>query len=289
MLSMTGYGSAQTERDGRMITVEVKSVNHRFLDLSFRLPKGLLYLEDDLRRGVSSRISRGHAEVFVTYKNRRADAVRMTVNEELAALYRDAASRLAGILDKPNDCGTAFFASLPDMITLEEAEDDREAVAALAAETLDRALDGLVEMRRREGFRMKGDLETHMALLEDEVTQIEILAPHVPAVYRERLTERLRDLGAEVDPQRLAQEVALMADRCAIDEELARLRSHFSQMRAAFSEEGPSGKRMDFLIQEMNREVNTIGSKASDAGITLHVVAAKGEIEKMREQVQNVE
>ena len=289
MLSMTGYGSAQTERDGRTITVEVKSVNHRFLDLGFRLPKGLMFLEDALRQGVSARISRGHAEVFLTYKNRRADAVRLTVNEELAVLYRDAAARLADILAKPDDCGTAFYASLPDMITLEEAEDDREAVAALAAETLEKALDGLVEMRCREGLRMKSDLETHMALLEDEVNQIESLAPQVPAAYRERLKERLRDLGAEVDPQRLAQEVALMADRCAIDEELARLRSHFAQMRAAFNAEGPSGKRMDFLIQEMNREVNTIGSKASDAGITVHVVAAKGEIEKMREQVQNVE
>ncbi len=289
MLSMTGYGSAQTERDGRVITVEVKSVNHRFLDLAFRLPKGLMFLEDTLRQGVSARISRGHAEVFVTYKNRRADAVRMTVNEELAALYRDAVSRLAGVLGKNDDCGTSFFASLPDMITLEEAEEDRDAVAALASETLDKALDGLLEMRRREGLRMKGDLETHMALLEDEVTKIEALAPQVPVLYRERLKERLRDLGAEADPQRLAQEVALMADRCAVDEELARLRSHFSQMRAAFAMEEPSGKRMDFLIQEMNREVNTIGSKASDAGITVHVVAAKGEIEKMREQVQNVE
>ena len=289
MLSMTGYGSAQTERDGRVITVEIKSVNHRFLDLGFRLPKGLVFLEDILRQGVSARISRGHAEIFVTYKNRRTDAVRMTVNEELAVLYRDAAARLAGILGKPDDCGTAFFASLPDMITLEEAEEDRDAVASLAAETLDKALDGLVEMRCREGLRMKGDLETHMALLEDEVSKIGILAPQVPIAYRERLKERLRDMGAEADPQRLAQEVALMADRCAIDEELARLRSHFSQMRAAFEQEGPSGKRMDFLIQEMNREVNTIGSKASDAGITVHVVAAKGEIEKMREQVQNVD
>ena len=156
MLSMTGYGSAQTERDGRVITVEVKSVNHRFLDLAFRLPKGLMFLEDTLRQGVSARISRGHAEVFVTYKNRRADAVRMTVNEELAALYRDAVSRLAGVLGKNDDCGTSFFASLPDMITLEEAEEDRDAVAALASETLDKALDGLLEMRRREGLRMWG-------------------------------------------------------------------------------------------------------------------------------------
>ncbi len=289
MQSMTGYGSAQTERDGRTVTVEIKSVNHRFLDLAFRIPKGIMFLEDVLRQGIAGEIDRGHAEVFVTYKNLRSDAVRLNVNRELALRYREAAAELASVLGSPDDCGTSFYASLPDIITQEEAEDDRDAVSALALETLKKALEGLREMRAREGLRLKKDLEEHMALLEEEVRAIEKLAPRVPLVYRDRLKDRLRDLGAEADPQRLAQEVALMADRCAIDEELARLHSHFSQMRAAFEMRGPSGKRMDFLIQEMNREVNTIGSKASDADITAHVVTAKGEIEKLREQVQNVE
>ncbi len=286
---MTGYGSARAERDGREITVEIKSVNHRFLDLSFRMPKGLLFLEDILRSGIGEELDRGHCEVFVTYKNRRSDAKALNINGELAALYRDAMGRLAELLGCPDDAGTSFYASVPELMTLEEAEEDRDAVGALALETLKKALSGLREMRSREGLKMKKDLECHMALLEKEVDGIAQIAPMVPLNYRERLRERLRELGAEADPQRLAQEVALMADRCAIDEEIARLRSHFSQMRTAFEAEGPSGKRMDFLIQEMNREVNTIGSKASDVQITAHVVTAKGEIEKMREQVQNVE
>ena len=286
---MTGYGSAQTERDGRTVTVEVKSVNHRFLDPVFRLPKGLLFLEDGLRTLIGKELDRGHVEVFVAYRNLRGDAVRLNVNEELARMYRDAVNRLSAILGCGDDCGTAFYASLPDMISTEEAEDDRDEVSRLAEETLKKALEGLKEMRLREGARLKADLETHMGLLMDEVREIERLAPAVPLNYRDRLRERLKELGAEADPQRLAQEVALMADRCAIDEEIARLYSHASQMRAAFEADAPSGKRMDFLIQEMNREVNTIGSKASDAQITAHVVTAKGEIEKMREQVQNVE
>ncbi len=289
MQSMTGYGSARTERDGREITVEIKSVNHRFLDLAFRMPKGLLFLEDVLRRGIGGRVDRGHLEVFVTYKNRRSDAVSLSVNAPLAALYRDAVKKLGEALGCSDDCGTAYYASVPEVLTAEEAEEDRDAVGALALETLDKALEGLKEMRSREGLRMKKDLQTHMALLEKEIDAVEEKAPQVPRMYRARLEERLKDLGVEADPQRLAQEVALMADRCAIDEEIARLRSHISQMRTAFEADGPSGKRMDFLIQEMNREVNTIGSKASDAGITAHVVTAKGEIEKLREQVQNVE
>ena len=289
MRSMTGFGSGQAERDGRCVSVEIKSVNHRFLDLSFRLPKGLLFLEDPLRECISSGLDRGHAEVFLTYVNRREDSVSVTVNALLAQGYRAAAERLSGLLGIPDDCGTSFYASLPDVICVEAAAEDRDCLTALAVEAAGAALEELSAMRAREGARLEADLRFHMGLLMDQVKEIERLAPEVPAAYRERLRQRIADLGVEADPQRLSQEVALMADRCAIDEEISRLYSHMHQMQAAFDAEGPVGKRMDFLIQEMNREANTIGSKASDARITLCVVNAKGEIEKMREQVQNAE
>ena len=289
MKSMTGYGNAQLERDGRLLSVEIKSVNHRFLDLSFRLPKGLMFLEDVLRETISSRLGRGHVEVFLTYQNLREDSVSVTVNEALVSGYRRAVAELVERFGLQDDCGVSFYASLPDVINAQAAQEDAEGLAALAREAAGTALNGLCAMRNKEGARLEADLKCHMEELRSIVGKIELLAPDVPRAYREKLLQRLGELRVEADEQRICQEVALAADRCAIDEEIARLYSHIHQMELAFAGSGPMGKRMDFLIQEMNREANTIGSKASDSRITLLVVDAKGEIEKMREQIQNVE
>lgn len=294
MRSMTGYGRRQKSLEGREITVEIKTVNHRFLDLSFRLPRALAFAEDALRKQIGASLRRGHADVNVTYVNLRQDAREVRVDEGLALQYREAlvtvrrATRREGIMISGEDA--AWIASQPDVLQVTVKEEDQEAVLALLLDTAQEALRDVAEMRQREGEALKADLTLHLNAVEELRNEIEALAPGVPRAYQAKLQDRLKELGAqEIDPQRLAQEVALMADRCAIDEELSRLQSHIGQMRNAIAAEGETGRRLDFLTQELNREVNTIGSKASDAEITRLVVAAKSEIEKLREQVQNVE
>lgn len=290
MQSMTGYGRRQCCRDGREMTVEVKTVNHRFLDISCRLPRALSFAEDAVRRQLSRALRRGHVDVNVTYQNLRADAREVRVDEALALQYRDAFLRLHAAVGGKNDCGLSLIASQPDVLSVTVREEDQEEVSSLLSDALEGALGDVSAMREREGAALREDLRAHLdqvARLREEIAR---LAPGVPLAYQERLRARLQELGIkELDEQRLAQETALMADRCAVDEELSRLLSHMDQMRGALDAQGEVGRRLDFLIQELNREVNTIGSKAADAEITRLVVAAKSEIEKLREQVQNVE
>ena len=289
MMSMTGYGRKQHQADGREITLEIKTVNHRFLDVSARLPRALSFAEDAVRKQISEALTRGHADVFLTYTNTREDAREVRVDEALTAQYVTALKKLTEVIGEKGDA-FAFIAAQPDVLTVTTKEEDQEAVSALLRETLADVLGEVRRMRAIEGEALKKDLTLHLDALAALRDEIEKLAPGVPKSYQEKLLARLRDLGVkELDEQRLAQEVALMADHCAIDEELSRLRSHISQMRAAMEAEGEVGRRLDFLTQELNREVNTIGSKASDAEITKLVVQAKSEIEKLREQVQNVE
>lgn len=290
MRSMTGYGRVQLERDGREMTVEMKSVNHRFLDLSLRLPRHLGFAEDALKRQIGESTKRGHFDVFVTYRNSRADARRVNVDTALAAAYRSAFEALAQATGAENKLTTAQYAALPDVLTVSECEEDQQAVSALLAEVTGLALRQLDEMRLREGAAMKKDLELHLGLLEDLRQRIALRAPEVPKQYRDRLLQRMKELGADgADPVRIAQEVALFADHAAIDEELARLDSHIRQARILFEGEAECGSKLNFLVQEMNREVNTMGSKAMDSDIAALVVEAKSEIEKLREQIQNVE
>lgn len=290
MLSMTGYGKVQLSADGREITVELKSVNHRFLDISCRLPRALSFAEDALRKTIGQYLKRGHVDVFVNYQNMRQDARTVRVDAALAEQYRDAVKQLCEITGAEDDCKASYYAQLPDVITVEVAQDDQDAVLALLKEAACQALSQMVNMRTHEGDALKKDLSEHLMLMEAQVKLIAARAPEVPKLYQERLLARLKDMQVnDLDEQRLAQEVALMADHCAIDEELSRLSSHIAQTRLVMDQQGEAGRKLDFLVQEMNREVNTIGSKASDAQITKCVVAAKSEIEKLREQVQNVE
>lgn len=289
MMSMTGYGRKQHSADGREITLEIKTVNHRFLDVSMRLPRALSFAEDAARKQISEALTRGHADVFVTYTNTREDAREVRVDEALAAQYAAAMKKLSDVIGMKGDA-FAFIAAQPDVLTVTTKEEDQEAVSALLRETLADVLAEVRRMRAIEGEALKKDLTLHLDALAALRDEIEKLAPGVPKSYQEKLLARLREMGVkELDEQRLAQEVALMADHCAIDEELSRLQSHIAQVRKTMDSEGEVGRRLDFLTQELNREVNTIGSKASDAEITKLVVQAKSEIEKLREQVQNVE
>ena len=287
---MTGYGRCHLEADGREMTVEVKSVNHRFLDISYRLSRTLSFLDDTVRRGVSARLARGHVDVFVSYANHRQDAREVRVDTALALAYQRAVAELGGALGADNVLPLEAYTRLPDVLTVQEKEEDQQAVRALFDQALSGALDDLVAMRTQEGMRMAEDILAKIASIEAIRERIAERAPLVVSDYRDRLRQRIAALTeGELDESRLIQEVAIFADRAAIDEELVRLHSHAAAIRETAALDEPVGRRLDFLVQELNREVNTIGSKASDTAIAQAVVEAKGEIEKLREQVQNIE
>ena len=291
LYSMTGYGRGAVERDGRRLTVELKSVNHRFLDIAFRMPRSLGFLEDALRRRIGEKLSRGHVDVFLTYLNTRSDARTVQVDTALLGAYARAYDEAAGTTDAKDDRTLSKLLTMPDVLLVTEAEEDQDAVTALALEALDEAIARLSEMRLREGGALRGDIAGRIDALEGMTMKIEARYPDTVTEYRARLKARVEELLGDtpVDEARLLQEVAIMADRSAIDEETVRLHSHFNQVRAFLQAAEPVGRKLDFIVQELNREFNTISSKSQDVAITDLVIAAKAEIEKIREQVQNVE
>ena len=289
MRSMTGYGRAMRESDGRQLTIELKSVNHRFLDLSFRMPRNLMFLEDDARKLISSRLARGHVDVFMTYRNMRSDARVVQVDRALFDAYANALEGLSGTSVK-DDRSLMSIARLPDVLSVTEAEEDQEALRVLLQETLSAALDGIVAMREREGREIKKDLAYRGDRIEEMTVQIEARYPETVSEYTARLRASIEELISQnVDETRLLTEVAIMADRSAIAEETVRLHAHIAQLRECLEQAEPVGRRLDFLVQELNREVNTISSKSQDVPITQLAVSMKAEIEKLREQLQNIE
>lgn len=289
--SMTGFGRCLLARDGREITVELKSVNHRYLDISFRMPRHIGFVEDVLRGVLGEELKRGHVDVYLLYRNQREDARQVVVDEALLGAYLTAARQAAAHFALKEDLGLTAALRLPDVTSIEEAEEDREAVCALAAEACRLAAQELKSMRRTEGAKLYDDLYIRCQTVEALAGQIGKRAPLVVEEYRQKLAERIAALlgGAEADPARLATEVAIFADKASIDEELVRLGSHVAQMRAMLQSQEPTGRKLDFIVQEMNREFNTIGSKANDGEIARLVIEGKAEIEKIREQVQNIE
>ena len=290
MHSMTGCGTGRVQREGWEVTADLKTVNHRFLDLSMRLPRNISFLEQTVREETGKVLKRGHVDVFLTVRNTESSHAEITVDQDLARQYWEAGKSLFEAVGTDNDLTVSKLLSMEGVTTLTEKEMDQELVSALCAEAVAQAAGQVASMREKEGAHLKEDLRVHLA--NAAVLRGKILgrAPDVVSEYRERLESRLKNMIADgIDPQRLAQEVAIMADRCAIDEELARLESHLHQMETYLEAEGEIGKKMDFLIQEMNRETNTIGSKAQDGEIAQWVVDLKSEIEKLREQIQNVE
>ncbi|MCI6966870.1 YicC family protein [bacterium] len=289
--SMTGFGRATVASDGREITIELKSVNHRYLDLAFRMPRHIGFIEDVLRQLLSEQLSRGHVDIYVNYRNTRMDARTVVIDEALMGAYLTAARKAAAQYELKDDISLSTAMRFPDVTDVIEAEEDRDAVAALAREAALRAVTALKRMRAGEGERLCNDLLNRVTTVESIAAKIDTRAPFVVEEYRTKLSERIESMlgGVEVDRTRLATEVALFADKASINEELVRLASHVTEMRKVLGSDEAAGRRLDFVVQEMNREFNTIGSKANDAEITNLVIAGKGEIEKIREQVQNIE
>ena len=289
MLSMTGYGRAMKDMDGRQLTIELKSVNHRFLDISFRMPRNLMFLEDEARKRIGAKLARGHVDVFMTYRNMRSDA--RTVQAD-GALFDAYAAALASLVreDVRDDRSLMSIARMPDVLVVTEAEEDQDALRQLLGETLEEALDQLVAMRRREGEAIARDLNARTDRIEEMTKQIEARYPETVAEYTQRLKNSVAELiGQNMDENRLLMEVAIMADRSAIAEETVRLHAHIAQLRECLLKDEPIGRRIDFLVQEFNRETNTISSKSQDVPITRLAVDMKAEIEKLREQIQNIE
>lgn len=289
--SMTGFGRSLLSRDGREITVELKSVNHRYLDVSFRMPRHIGFVEDSLRNILSQELKRGHVDVYLFYRNTREDARQVSVDQTLLGAYLEVARGVAERFQLRDDIGLSAALRLPDVTNVIAAEEDREAVCSLAEEACLCACQELKAMRAAEGSRLFADVRSRCETVEALANHIAQRAPLVVEEYRQKLQERIAALlsGAEVDQSRLAMEVALFADKANIDEELVRLNSHVGQMRAMLQGDEPAGRKLDFIVQEMNREFNTIGSKANDAQIVNLVIQGKAEVEKIREQVQNIE
>lgn len=291
LLSMTGYGSAKGSVEGQEITVELKSVNNRYLDCSVRLPRNFLFAEDTVKQAVSAGVSRGKVDVFVSAQASQESGTVVSVNEELARGYRDAVARIAETLGLESGLNAFSLARFPDVLTVERRELDKDKAAAALSEITAKAVEEFNAMREREGERLRRDMLGKLETIEGLVSVVEERSPQTVKEYRERLEARLRDILADrsLDEQRVITEAAIFTDRTAVDEETVRLRSHIAQFRTMLEEGSPIGRKMDFLVQEFNRESNTIGSKCSDASLAKVVVDLKSEIEKIREQLQNVE
>lgn len=290
MRSMTGYGRGVSQADGRALTVELKSVNHRFLDLSFRLPPALWALEGTLRGMLTNALGRGHVDVTARLADGGAAGDSVWLNLPLARAHAEAWRTLADETGLKRMPGIRELAAVPGVLTPQNAEEDFDALTLAATKAMAQALETLVSDREREGDALKAQLRACAHTLADLRARMQEAAREQPRLCRERLEARLNELRLEgVDPQRLLQEAALLADRCAVDEEIARLQAHLKQLTALLEAQDPVGRRLDFLLQEMHREVNTIGSKSADITLTQLMLAAKNELEKLREQAQNIE
>ena len=291
LLSMTGYGSAKGVVAGQEITVELKSVNNRYLDCSVRLPRAFLFAEDAVKQTVSALVSRGKVDVFVSAQSSEDADTQVAVNRELAKEYYTAVAEIAEELSLDIGLNAAAVARFPDVLVVEKKEIDKEKAASELQEITRRAVEEFNRMRAREGERLKNDMLSKAETIESLVSVVEERSPQTVKEYRERLEEKLREVLADrsVDEQRIITEAAIFADRTAVDEETVRLRSHIAQFRGLLDAGSPVGRKLDFLIQEFNRESNTIGSKCNDAALAQVVVELKSEIEKIREQLQNIE
>ncbi len=291
MNSMTGYGRSRQVLDGREITVEIRSVNHRYLEYSARIPRMYGYLEEKLKTFLQSSVSRGKVEVTVTIQNLTGGDTVVQINQALAKGYLDAMRSQAEYLGLKDDLTLSTLTRFNDVFTLQKLEEDQQVIWNSVQQVAQQALDQFLEMRRREGERLKLDLLQKLELLKGHVAAVEEQSPKTVAAYRERLLQKMEELLADrcIDQQRILLEAGLYAEKIAVDEETVRLKSHLEQFAQMMEQSGPVGRKLDFLVQEINRETNTIGSKAQDLAVTRRVVEMKSEIEKIREQIQNIE
>ena len=289
--SMTGYGRAQGSFSGGDITVEIKSVNNRYLDCGVKLPRGYAYLEEGVKSQVQKAISRGKVDVFITINAAGADNVKISVNEPVAKGYIDAMHRLVQEYGIQDDISASAISKFSDVFLVEKQEQDENEVKSAISGVVAEALGAFDAMRTREGEALKTDLLQKAEGILTLVSKVEERSPITVKAYRERLTAKMQEVleDRQIDEARIIQEAAIYADKVAMDEETVRLRSHVDQLQNMLSEGGVIGRKLDFLMQEMNREANTIGSKGNDVEQARNVVSIKSELEKIREQIQNIE
>ncbi len=289
--SMTGYGRARQTLNGRDITVEVRSVNNRYLDCTVKVPRTYIFAEDAVKARVQKAVSRGKVDVFITIDAAAADETVVAVNEPLARGYYEGLTRLKDMFSLEDGLNAVTLAKFPDVLTVTKAEEDLESVAADICAVLDEALAAYNAMRTVEGGKLREDIAGRADTIEAVVGKVEERSPQTVAAYREKLLARMQEVlqSTAIDESRILTEAAIFADKIAVDEETVRLRSHLSQLRTMLESDQPIGRKLDFLIQEVNRECNTIGSKCNDLTIAQDVVNMKAEVEKIREQVQNIE
>ena len=288
---MTGFGRGRYTDEGKDILVEIKSVNHRYSDIFTKLPRTLSFLEDKIRDLISKRIYRGKIDVFISYEDHSEKAREVLLDEHLTMAYVNAVEKIKEKFNLADDISVSLISRFPDVLRVEKCEENEEEIWNMVKEALEAALDSLIKMREEEGQKLKLSLLEKASYFEKLLDEVKNRAPEVVKEYKAKLELRISDLLEQkiIDENRLAAEVALFADRCSIDEEIVRLESHISQLRNILNEGEAVGRKLDFLVQELNREVNTIGSKANDLFITKNVVEMKSELEKIREQIQNIE
>ncbi len=291
MNSMTGFGRAKLERESREYLIEIRSVNHKYADITIKAPRNLLYLEDKIRKAILNKISRGKIEVYVNYANYGLEGKNIIINKELAKKYIEELSALAEENNISSGLRATEISKMPDVLNVEIEDDASELIWTELSECLEKALNNFVEMRELEGEKIKQDLEKRLQNIAKNVDEISKLSTGLVDEYVVKLEERIKEiLKVEVvDQTRLAQEIVIYSDKCSIEEEITRLKSHISQFEKLMLSKEACGKKIDFLVQEMNRETNTIGSKAGKLEITNLVIELKAELEDVREQIQNIE
>lgn len=289
--SMTGYGKSEQTIDSLNVTVEIKSVNHRYFEFSARVPREYGFLEEKLKKYCNSLITRGKVECYVSVEDLEEREMEVNVNETLAAGYVKALKELSERFGLKDDISAVTLSRYPDVITLHKASEDEERIWNAVKTVAETAVSKFIEMRETEGNKLRGDILSRADYIIECVEFIEGRSPETVREYNEKLKQRMKELlgDAAVDEQRLLNEAAIYADKIAVDEETVRLRSHISQLREFMNSSEAIGRKLDFLVQEINREANTIGSKAQDVDIAKKVIAIKAEVEKIREQVQNIE
>ena len=290
--SMTSFGrSSSEEGQKRVFTVEMKSVNSRYLDVNIRMPKTLISLEEEIRKMISNSLNRGKVDVFINLKNYNDGSGIPKVDINLAQGYLECLKEIEEKLGVKNDISVMQIARFPEVITVVEEEDKIEAVWQELKPLINDSLDMMIGMREVEGNKLKEDILSKITVIEELVSKVEEFADTIPKTFKIKLEERIKELlgNVDIDENRIAMEVCMLADKATVDEEIIRLRSHINQVRETLTLKEPVGRKLDFIVQEMNRETNTIGSKSSDIQMTNIVIDIKNILEKIREQVQNIE
>ena len=288
--SMTGFGKSSLINEQREYQMEIKSVNHRYLDISVKMPRQLSYLEETIKKEISSKVKRGKIEVYITFQDKSQDGKKIILNKELAKAYIEQLKELAIETEISTEINVIEIANLPDVFSVQANQED-EKIKQEIIELTDEALNKLIEMRRFEGARIAEDLQKRINEIKEKIIKISSISTGLIQDYIVKLEKRVKELlkSGEVDETRLAQEVVIYADKCSIEEEVTRLKSHANQFEQMLKEDIAIGKKLDFLVQEMNREINTIASKANQLDIINDVVDVKTELENIREQIQNIE